>query len=123
MWMRLIQTRYEEDQLERMGQVIRIRPEAIAEYKRVHKSVWPEVLVSIRASKIRNYSIYLMEPENIMFSYWEYYGDDYEADMEKMFADPKVQEWTRLCGPMQAPLGTRKPGEWWARMDEVFHLD
>ena len=106
-----------------MGHVIGIRPEAIAEYKRVHENVWPEVLASLTASNIRNYSIYLMEPENLMFSCWEYHGDDFAADMEKMFADPKVQKWTQFCGPMQVPLETRKPDEWWARMDEVFHLD
>lgn len=106
-----------------MGHVIGIRPEAIAAYKRVHKDVWPEVLVSLTASNICNYSIYLMEPENLMFSYWEYHGDDFAADMEKMLANPTVRKWWQLCAPMQVPLETRKPDEWWARMDEVFHLD
>lgn len=106
-----------------MGHVIRIRPEAIAEYKRVHENVWPQVRASLTASNIRNYSIYLLEPAHLMFSYWEYHGEDFAADMEKMLADPKVQEWWQLCAPMQVPLETRKPGEWWARMDEVFHLD
>jgi L-rhamnose mutarotase len=25
--------------------------------------------------------------------------------------------------PMQQPLDTRKEGEWWAEMEEVFHTD
>jgi L-rhamnose mutarotase len=25
--------------------------------------------------------------------------------------------------PMQRPLETRKEGEWWAEMEEVFHID
>lgn len=109
--------------MKRYGQVIGIRPEAIAEYKRIHAAVWPDVLKQIKASKLANYSIFLKEPENLMFAYYEYHGDDYEADMAAMAADPRTQEWWAICKPMQAPLDTRKDGEWWAEMEEVFHED
>ena len=109
--------------MKRYGQVIGIRPEAIAEYKRIHAAVWPDVLKQIKASKLSNYSIFLKEPENLMFAYYEYHGDDYEADMAAMAADPRTQEWWAICKPMQAPLDTRKDGEWWAEMEEVFHED
>jgi L-rhamnose mutarotase len=95
----------------------------MAEYKRLHADVWPEVLAQIRRSNIRNYSIYLREPENLMFAYFEYVGTDYEADMAAMAADPKTQEWWALCMPMQKPLETRTAGEWWASTEEVFHMD
>jgi L-rhamnose mutarotase len=54
--------------MERMGQVIRLQPEVIAEYKRIHAAVWPEVLAAIAASNIRNYTIFLKEPENLLFA-------------------------------------------------------
>ena len=104
----------------RYGAVIGIKPEAIAEYKRIHAAVWPDVLKQIKASKISNY---LKEPENLMFSYYEYHGTDHDADMAAMAADPRTQEWWAVCMPMQAPLATRKEGEWWAGMEEVFHID
>ena len=63
------------------------------------------------------------EPENLLFAYFEYHGTDFAADMAKMAADPKTQEWWAVCMPCQAPLATRKEGEWWAAMDEVFHHD
>jgi len=107
----------------RYGAVIGIKPEAIAEYKRIHAAVWPDVLKQITASKISNYSIYLKEPENLMFAYYEYHGTDHDADMAAMAADPRTQEWWAVCMPMQAPLVTRKEGEWWAGMEEVFHID
>ena len=107
----------------RYGAVIGIKPEAIAEYKRIHAAVWPDVLKQIKASKISNYSIYLKEPENLMFAYYEYHGTDHDADMAAMAADPRTQEWWAVCMPMQAPLETRKEGEWWAGMEEVFHID
>lgn len=109
--------------MKRYGSVIGLRPEQMAEYKRLHAAVWPEVLGQIKASNITNYSIFLREPENLMFAYFEYVGSDYEADMARMAADPKTQEWWALCGPMQKPLDTRSEGEWWAATEEVFHVD
>ena len=109
--------------MQRMGSVLGIKPEAIAEYKRIHADVWPEVLAMIAACNIRNYTIFLKEPENLLFSYFEYHGSDFATDAAKMAADPKTQEWWSLCGPMQAPLPTRAKGEWWATMEEVFHVD
>ena len=106
-----------------MGMCIGLRGEHMAEYKRLHASVWPEVLARISASNIRNYSIYLKEPENLMFAYWEYHGTDFAADSAKIAADPVTRKWWSICGPMQVPLETRKPGEWRAMMEEVFHTD
>jgi L-rhamnose mutarotase len=109
--------------MQRMGMVIGLKPEKIAEYKRLHAAVWPEILDTISKCNIRNYSIFLKEPENLLFGYWEYHGTDFEADAAKMAADPKTQEWWDVCMPCQQPLDTRKDGEWWAMMEEVFHHD
>lgn len=59
--------------------------------------------------------------DGLLFSYFEYGGDDFAADMRKMAADPKAREWWKLTNPCQEPLSDRGPGEWWAKMDEVFH--
>ncbi|SMX25666.1 L-rhamnose mutarotase [Boseongicola aestuarii] len=109
--------------MQRMAMVIGIKPEHIPEYKRLHADTWPEILRGITDCNIRNYSIYLKEPENLLFGYWEYHGADFDADAAKMAADPKTQEWWDICMPMQEPLDTRKEGEWWAMMEEVFHHD
>lgn len=107
--------------MQRMGMVIGLKPEKVAEYKRLHAAAWPEVLDMISKCNIRNYSIFLKEPENLLFGYWEYHGTDFEADAAKMAADPKTQEWWAVCMPCQEPLETRREGEWWAMMEEVFH--
>lgn len=109
--------------MQRMGMVIGLKPEKIAEYKRLHANAWPEILDMISKCNIKNYTIFLREPENLLFGYWEYHGTDFEADAAKMAADPKTQEWWDVCMPCQAPLETRKEGEWWAMMEEVFHHD
>lgn len=107
--------------MKRFGQVIGVKPEHFEEYARLHADVWPDVLDMIRECNIRNYSIF--HRGNLLFAYFEYVGDDFEKDMQKMAADPKTQEWWDVVMPMQAPLENRQEGEWWANMDEVFHTD
>jgi L-rhamnose mutarotase len=107
----------------RHGQLIGIGADAIAEYKRLHADAWPGVLAKITDCNIRNYSIFLKEPENLLFAYFEYVGTDFEADMAKMAADPETQRWWSKCMPLQRPLNSRAEGEWWAEMPEVFHHD
>ena len=111
----------EGEGMERYGSVIRVKPEKLVEYTKYHEAVWPEVLAMIRKCNIRNYSIY--HKNGYLFSYFEYYGSDFKADMGKMAADPKTQEWWVIMKPMQEPLETRRDGEWWAEMEEVFHVD
>lgn len=109
--------------MRRMAMCIRLRPEKVEEYRRLHAAAWPEVLAMISACHIRNYSIYLKEPENILFGYWEYHGTDFAADAARMAADPRTRAWWKLTDPCQEPFETRREGEWWAMLEEVFHHD
>ena len=109
--------------MKRVGMVIGIRPEKISEYRELHANAWPEILEQISASGIRNYTIYLKEPENLLFSHYEYHGTDYEADMAKIADDDATKKWWALTDPCQQPLDSRKDGDWWSVMEEVFHHD
>ena len=107
--------------MKRYGMVIRLKPGREEVYRRYHAAVWPEVLAKISDCNIRNYSIFLHD--GVLFGYLEYHGSDFEADMARMAAHEKTQEWWAVMKPLQEPLPTRKEGEWWADMEEVFHLD
>ncbi len=107
--------------MKRYGMVIGLKPEAEQKYREHHAAVWPGVLEMIRQCNIRNYSIYLKD--GMLYSYFEYHGADFDADMAKMAADPLTQQWWSIMKPMQSPVPTRQEGEWWAGMEEVFHLD
>jgi len=107
--------------MKRHGLVLRVRPEKEQEYRRYHEAVWPEILEIIRNANIRNYSIYLKD--HYLFAYYEHTGDNFEADMARLAAEPKMREWWDIMEPMQDPVPTRKEGEWWAEMEEVFHTD
>ena len=109
--------------MRRIAQVIRLRPEKREEYERLHAEAWPGVLAAIERANIRNYSIWLFEPEHLLFASFEYHGSNYEADMALLAADPETQRWWALTDPCQEPLADRGGDEWWANMREVFRHD
>jgi len=101
----------------RSGSLIKVRPEFEERYIILHRNTFPGVLSSIKRCNIRNYSIFLRN--GMLFSYYEYIGNNFEADM-KAIGDPVTKDWWKLTDPMQEPLTTRKEGEWWAEMEQVF---
>ena len=109
--------------MERIAKIIRLKPEAIDEYKKIHAEVWPGVLQTIADCHIKNYSIFLREPENLLFAYFEYHGTDFAADMARMAEDETTRRWWTITDPMQTPLETASEGEWWASTEMVFHQD
>lgn len=109
--------------MERRAQIIKLKPEDITEYKKIHADVWPGVLKTIEACNIKNYSIFLREPENLLFAYFEYHGNDFKADMAKMAVDETTQRWWKITDPMQEALDSTANDEWWAPAEMVFHTD
>ena len=107
--------------MRRYGMAIKVKPDKIEEYKKLHATVWPDVLKMIGDCHIQNYSIYLKD--DYLFTYFEHVGNDFDADMALMAADPVTQKWWDVCKPCQDPLDSRNEGEWWATMEEVFHVD
>ncbi len=111
-------------QMKRFGTVTGLKPEKIDYYKQLHAAAWPAVLKKIKECNIQNYSIYLKEIEGrqYLFSYFEYTGKDFDADMKKMAADSTTQKWWEETAPCQQPLpDAAAKGQTWSAMDEVFH--
>lgn len=112
--------------LRRFGMVTGLDPEKADYYKKLHADTWKGVLAAIHAYNIRNYSIYVKEIEGkqYLFSYYEYVGDDYEADMKSIAADTTTQRWWRETDPCQIPLPeAAAEDKIWSDMEEVFHAD
>ncbi|KRC62765.1 L-rhamnose 1-epimerase [Agromyces sp. Root81] len=107
--------------MRRLGSVIGMPPENREQYERLHADVWPLVLERLSAGNIRNYSIF--RHGDVLFSYMEYVGDDYDADMAWIAEDPVTQRWWAVCGPLQRPFPERAAGEWWMTIPEIFHVD
>ena len=107
--------------MKRVGQVIKVKEEYLEKYKKLHAAPWPEVNEMIKKCNIQNYSIYYRD--GYLFSYFEYVGENYEEDMKKMAADPTTRKWWKETDPCQMPVESAKDGEWWADLEEVYHLD
>ena len=110
-----------DKKIQRKGWVIRVKEGKLKEYKELHKNAWPGVLKKLKEVNVQNYTIFYRD--GLLFSYLEYTGDNFDADMKKMAADSLTQEWWKLTNPCQEPVKTAGEGVWWADMEEVFHLD
>ena len=108
-----------EKKVKRVGMVVGLRPDAIAEYKRLHADDNAGVRDLLTKYNMHNFSIFLHKIGGkwYEFGYYEYTGDDFEGDMAKLDAEPRNKEWLKVCDPMQVPL----PGETgWAVMERVY---
>ncbi len=97
-------------------------PILIAEYKRYHEKIWPEITRSIKDAGILDLEIYLRGTRMFMilevdesFSF----GKKAQADQQ----NPKVQEWENLMWKFQQALPEARPGEKWLLMERVFKLE
>lgn len=96
-------------------------PQLIAEYKRYHQNVWPEIKKSITDAGIINMEIYLLG--NRLFMLMEADASfSFEKKAEMDTINPKVQEWEKLMWKYQQVLPQAKPSEKWLLMDKVFQL-
>jgi L-rhamnose mutarotase len=105
----------------RIGMVIGIRPDLISTYETVHAASNPGVRDLLTKYNMHNFSIFiqmLQEDRYYLFGYYEYTGNDYEADMEKLAAEARNQEWLIMTDPMQIPLQGEHS---WSVMREVYH--
>jgi L-rhamnose mutarotase len=107
--------------MRRFGMVIGVRPEKLDEYKALHAEPWSGVLDALRAHNVSNYSIFLSG--DLLFGYYEYLGDDYEADMAAIAADPVTQQWWQLTDACQRRLPGTGEDQWWTEMEQVFLME
>jgi L-rhamnose mutarotase len=112
--------------MKRYGLITGLHPDKVDEYKKLHAAVWPDVLAKITECNLRNYSIYFREVPGVgplLFSYFEYVGEDFDADMALMAADETTQKWWKVCTPCQRPIAEAELSGAWVGMDEVFHYE
>ena len=105
----------------RVALVVGVRPEKRDEYLALHREVWPGVEAKLTECNIRNYSIFIVG--DVLFAYYEYVGDDHEADLRRIGEDPVSQEWWTHTDPCQVRIAAeRDAGSLWQPLEEVWHL-
>ncbi len=109
----------------RFALVTGLKPEKAAYYRDLHAHPWPSVDRKLEQCGIRNYSIHLKEIEGkpYLFAYFEYGGEDFDADMAKLAADPEIRRWWKETDPCQSPLpDAAAKAKIWADTKEVYYL-
>ena len=110
---------------QRFAWVTGLKPEKAQYYRQLHANVWPSVNKMIKECNIQNYSIYerYIDGKPYLFTYLEYTGTDFDADMKKMAADPETQRWWKVTHPCSAPLPDgNAEGKIWLDTKEIYYL-
>jgi L-rhamnose mutarotase len=109
----------------RFAWITGLNPAKAAHYEYLHAHPRPAVNQMIKDCHIQNYSIYKHEINGkpYLFSYLEYTGTNFTADMKRMAADPATQLWWKETDPCQVPLpDAAAKGKIWSDMKEVYYL-
>ncbi len=104
----------------RVGMVIKLKEESLAEYKKLHADSTSGVRDLLMKYNLHNFSIFLTRLEDgnyYEFGYYEYTGEDFDRDMRALSEEPRNIEWLKICDPMQEPIGEAKG---WKEMETVY---
>jgi len=107
-------------EVKRVGMVIKVKPEKLDQYLALHADSVEGVRDLLIKYNLRNFSIFMTQLEDsnyYEFGYYEYWGDDFEADMKMLNAEPRNKAWLELCDPMQIPL---KGENSWKEMKRIY---
>ena len=108
-----------KNEAKRVGMVVKLKPECLNEYRRLHADSNSGVRDLLSKYHMRNFNIFLHQiaGEWYEFGYYEYDGADFEADMALLSKEPRNQAWLEVCDPMQVPLDGESG---WAEMECVY---
>jgi L-rhamnose mutarotase len=107
--------------MNRIGFILRLRPDKINEYKEHHKKVWPEMLEALTKTGWHNYSLFLKD-DGILFGYFETPGTLEEA-IDGMSKEEINSRWQAFMSPYFENLDGLHPDQGMIELEEIFHLD
>jgi L-rhamnose mutarotase len=101
---------------------LRDDPEVIAAYRRYHEAIWPEVSESLLGAGVRKMEIFLLGTRLVMILELADGLDMRQVFERHLRSGPRVVEWEQLMKSFQQQVPGAREGEWWAAMEQVFHL-
>jgi L-rhamnose mutarotase len=104
----------------RIGFLLKVKPELIAEYRRRHEEVWPEMLDALSRTGWHNYTLF-MRPDGTLFGYFET-PDSFAAALEGMSREEVNERWQVEMAPFFEGTG-EAADTMMEELVEVFHLD
>ena len=92
--------------MQRVGFVLKVKPDRLDEYKQHHQQVWPEMLAALRETGWHNYSLFLGD-DGLLFGYLE--TPDFEQALAGMAAKDVNARWQTQMAPFFEALEGRRP--------------
>jgi L-rhamnose mutarotase len=105
--------------MERVGFVLRVKADRLAEYRERHRRVWPEMLAALRECGWHNYTLFLRR-DGLLFGYLE--TESFERALSEMALRDVNARWQREMAPFFEGTEGRAADRALERLDEIFHL-
>ncbi|KAL2643272.1 hypothetical protein R1flu_010859 [Riccia fluitans] len=117
-----------QGEIRRVCQIIKVKPSALEEYKRLHRNVWPGVLATLEKQHIVDYSIHYDPDHSLLIAHFKYLGNDWETDSKLGLADGETRRWWKVTDPCQETLvegstGSTDEKGWWKDLEKVFRFE
>ena len=105
--------------MKRICFVLYVKPDRLDEYKRRHRSVWPEMLNALRETGWNNYSLFLRD-DGMLIGYLE--TEDFERARMGMASREVNDRWQREMKDFFVQPQGLTPDRAMQPLEEVFHL-
>ena len=107
--------------MQRVGFLIKVKPEKIEEYKKLHDPIWPELVAELKAAGMRNYSLWL-HPDGTEFGYLE--CDDWQAVCDYLEGSEVHTRWQTLMQDyLESPTDAGQGGQPVQMLEQSFLLE
>lgn len=107
--------------MKRVGFLLKVREDKIAEYQQHHTQVWPEMLEALSRNGWHNYSLFL-RPDGLLFGYVEV-DQSFQAALDGMANEEVNARWQAFMAPYFENLSGAQADQSMEQLLEVFHLD
>jgi L-rhamnose mutarotase len=110
-----------ESLMNRVGFMLKVKPDRLEEYKRQHEQVWPAMLQALRDAGWHNYSLFVRD-DGLLFGYFET-PDSLAAAQARMAATEVNTRWQEFMAPFFESPDNARPDAMFLELTEIFHLD
>jgi L-rhamnose mutarotase len=107
--------------VQRIGFLLKVKPDLIEEYKARHRAVWPEMLAALQRHGWHNYSLF-MRPDGLLFGYFETPAS-FEAAQAGMAAEEVNTRWQAFMAPFFESVDGAHADRIMEILEPVFYLE
>ena len=107
--------------MQRVGFMLKVRPERLAEYLALHRPIWPELARDLRAAGMRNYTLWVAA-DGTEFGYLE--CDSWADTCAALDRSAVHARWQQLMADyLLTPAAAGAAGQPVVLLEQAFNLD